>query len=570
MNLKKLEAYGFKSFADKLTLEFNTGVTCIVGPNGCGKSNVSDAIRWVLGEQSPKNLRGKSMQEVIFNGTANRKALGYCEVSLYFDNTDRTYALDADEVIIKRKLFRSGDSEYYINNQTARLRDILDLFRDTGIGKDGYSVIGQGKIDGFLSAKPEDRRQIFEEAAGISKYKAKRIESQRKLDRTNDNLLRIKDKLDVYETRMAPLEKQSQEALRARELRERLKIAEVNHFIYLTEHNEEERSAVSQRLEKVTKSLTEAEREQAVLAEEYAYVQEKVHTSDDEYKRLTDEKLNLSIALSKKDGQNKLKAQELENTRKNLERLKAEVSEKNAAVSNHTASREANQKEQQQTILKIVENKKAEEDITEKLKEAETDVEKQRKEIDVTNEMLLSSADMWGQINGGLSKIKTEIALMEKNVEDYENSVDDKSRELKDVRKRLADTLAEYDRLTADRAEKKDIKLDIDKQYGQKFAANEDSVDRYNELRDTVAKLTSKVEYLEASKNSYGSYDAAVRFLMSRREDFIKDKILGVVGSAISTPAKFATAIEVALGGNINNMITADQKDTSFLIDFLK
>ncbi|MCI5790325.1 MAG: chromosome segregation protein SMC [Clostridiales bacterium] len=569
MNLKKLEAYGFKSFADKLTLEFNTGVTCIVGPNGCGKSNVSDAIRWVLGEQSPKNLRGKSMQEVIFNGTANRKALGYCEVSLYFDNTDRTYALDADEVIIKRKLFRSGDSEYYINNQTARLRDILDLFRDTGIGKDGYSVIGQGKIDGFLSAKPEDRRQIFEEAAGISKYKAKRIESQRKLDRTNDNLLRIKDKLDVYETRMAPLEKQSQEALRARELRERLKIAEVNHFIYLTEHNEEERSAVSQRLEKVTKSLTEAEREQAVLAEEYAYVQEKVHTSDDEYKRLTDEKLNLSIALSKKDGQNKLKAQELENTRKNLERLKAEVSEKNAAVSNHTASREANQKEQQQTILKIVENKKAEEDITEKLKEAETDVEKQRKEIDVTNEMLLSSADMWGQINGGLSKIKTEIALMEKNVEDYENSVDDKSRELKDVRKRLADTLAEYDRLTADRAEKKDIKLDIDKQYGQKFAANEDSVDRYNELRDTVAKLTSKVEYLEASKNSYGSYDAAVRFLMSRREDFIKDKILGVVGSAISTPAKFATAIEVALGGNINNMITADQKDTSFLIDFL-
>ena len=569
MNLKKLEAYGFKSFADKLTLEFNSGVTCIVGPNGCGKSNVSDAIRWVLGEQSPKNLRGKSMQEVIFNGTANRKALGYCEVSLYFDNTDRTYALDADEVIIKRKLFRSGDSEYYINNQTARLRDILDLFRDTGIGKDGYSVIGQGKIDGFLSAKPEDRRQIFEEAAGISKYKAKRIESQRKLDRTNDNLLRIKDKLDVYETRMAPLEKQSQEALRARELRERLKVAEVNHFIYLTEHNEEERNAVSLRLEKVTKSLAEAEREQAELADEYAYVQEKVHTSDDEYKRLTDEKLNLSIALSKKDGQNKLKAQELENTRKNLERLKAEVAEKNAAVSNHTASREANQKEQQQTILKIVENKKAEEEIAEKLKEAEADVEKQRKEIDVTNEMLLSSADMWGQINGGLSKIKTEIALMEKNVEDYENSVDDKSRELKDVRKRLADTLAEYDRLTADRAEKKDIKLDIDKQYGQKFAANEDSVDRYNELRDTVAKLTSKVEYLEASKNSYGSYDAAVRFLMSRREDFIKDKILGVVGSAISTPAKFATAIEVALGGNINNMITADQKDTSFLIDFL-
>ncbi|MGN1042022.1 MAG: chromosome segregation SMC family protein, partial [Christensenellales bacterium] len=259
MNLKKLEAYGFKSFADKLTLEFNSGVTCIVGPNGCGKSNVSDAIRWVLGEQSPKNLRGKSMQEVIFNGTANRKPLGYCEVALYFDNADRVYAVDADEVVIKRKLFRSGDSEYYINNEQSRLRDILDLFRDTGIGKDGYSVVGQGKIDSFLSAKPEDRRQIFEEAAGISKYKAKRIESQRKLDRTNDNLLRIKDKLDVYEDRMTPLKKQSEEALKARELRERLRSAEVNHYVYLTEHNAEERNAVGQKLERLSLSLAEAE-----------------------------------------------------------------------------------------------------------------------------------------------------------------------------------------------------------------------------------------------------------------------------------------------------------------------
>lgn len=569
MNLKKLEAYGFKSFADKLTLEFNSGVTCIVGPNGCGKSNVSDAIRWVLGEQSPKNLRGKSMQEVIFNGTANRKALGYCEVALYFDNVDRTYAIDADEVIIKRKLFRSGDSEYYINNEQSRLRDILDLFRDTGIGKDGYSVVGQGKIDSFLSAKPEDRRQIFEEAAGISKYKAKRIESQRKLDRTNDNLLRIKDKLDVYEDRMAPLEKQSQEAMRARELRERLRVAEVNHFIYLTEHNAEEKKSVSQRLEKLNKSLAEAEREQSLLAEGYASVQEQTRTSDDEYRRLTDEKLNLSIELSKKDGQNKLKAQELENTRKNLARLRAETEEKNAAVSNHSASLEANRREQEQTLEKIIKNKKAEEEITESLKQAEGEVEKQRKEIDVTNEMLLSSADMWGQINGGLSKIKTEIALMEKNIEEWQNSAEDKTRELKDVRKRLADTLAEYDRLVADRAEKKDIKKDIDNQYAKKFADNEDSVDRYNELRDTVAKLTSKAEYLEASKNSYGNYDAAVRFLMSRKEDAVREKILGVVGSAISTPPKFATAIEVALGGNINNMITADQSDTSFLIDYL-
>jgi len=569
MNLKKLEANGFKSFADRLTLEFNSGVTCIVGPNGCGKSNVSDAIRWVLGEQSPKNLRGKNMQEVIFNGTANRKAMGYCEVALYFDNADRTYAIDADEVIIKRKLFRSGDSEYYINNQTARLREILDLFRDTGIGKDGYSVVGQGKIDSFLSAKPEDRRQIFEEAAGISKYKAKRLESQRKLDRTNDNLLRIKDKLDVYETRMGPLKKQAEEALRARELKERVRIAEVNHFIYLTEHNAEEKAEVDKKLDIVTKGLDAALIEQARLSVEYAEVQERVRNSDEEYKQLTDEKLNLSIAISQRDGQNKLKAQELETVRQNIERLKAEVEEKNAAVGAHNASLESNKKEHEQTILDVLENKKAEEAIAEELKTAESEVERQRKEIEVTNEMLLNNADMRGQINGGLSKIKTEIALMEKNVEENETALEERTAELKEVDGKLSEVTKEHDRLTAERTEKTDIKKDIDRQYGEKFATCQDTEDRYNELRDTVTKLTSKVEYLEAGKNNYNAYDTAVRFLMTRKEESITSKILGVVGSAISAPAQFAVAIEVALGGNVNNMITADQKDTSYLIDYL-
>lgn len=569
MNLKKLEAYGFKSFADKLTLDFNSGVTCIVGPNGCGKSNVSDAIRWVLGEQSPKNLRGKSMQEVIFNGTANRKALGYCEVTLYFDNTNRTYALDTDEVIIKRKLFRSGDSEYYINNEIAKLREILDLFRDTGIGKDGYSVVGQGKIDSFLSAKPEDRRQIFEEAAGISKYKAKRLESQRKLDRTGDSLLRIKDKLDVYEDRMVPLEKQSKEALKARELKDRLKINEVNHFIYLTEHNADERKSVSERLERVTKSLADAERENENLGREYAEASESLHGMDETYKRLTDEKLELSISLSQKAGQNDLKLQKLETVRSDVARLTAEVKEKSGAVTDHTASREANKREQQEVIAGIIEAKNDEERINALFAEAESAVDKQRKEIDVTNEMLLNSADMWGQINGGLSKLKTEIALLEKSVEESGMNLEDKNRELKDVMKKLADITVEWERLTADRAEKKAFKKDIETQYGEKLALYEDSQDKYNELRNTVAKITSKIEYLESAKNSYSNYDGAVRFLMSRKEDFIKEKLLGVVGSVISTPSQFTAAIEVALGGNINNIITADQQSTSFLIDYL-
>ncbi len=568
MRLKRLEAYGFKSFADKLVLDFNEGVTCIVGPNGCGKSNISDAIRWVLGEQSPKKLRGKNMQEVIFSGTESRKALGYCEVTLIFDNEDRTYDVDADEVIIKRKLFRSGDSEYYINNKQVRLLDVTDLFRDTGIGKDGYSVVGQGKIDSLLSAKPEERRQVFEEAAGISKYKAKRQISQNKLLKTNDNLLRIKDKLEVYETRMAPLIKQSEEALKARELKSRLKNCEVNHYIYLTEHHAEEKKTVANRLASLDRSLADSEKERDILADEYAELQEKVRTTDEEYRRLTDEKLEISIRLSQKTGQNNLKLQQLETVREGINRLKGELKEKNSAINDHTAALDAYKKEQQEVIAKIVSTKKDEEAAEERLKKADEEVDRQREQIDVTNSMLLSSADAWGQINGGLSQLKTEIVLLEKSREENKNLLEEKTAELKEATKLLTDLEEEIAYKTADREEKKGFRKDIDGQYAKKLADCDEAQDQYNEIRGTVAKLTSKIEYLEAGKNSYSSYDAAVRFLMNA-EPAVKSKVLGVVGSVISTPSQFATAIEVALGGNINNMITADQRDTSYLIDYL-
>ena len=184
MKFKKLEVYGFKSFADKLEVKFESGVTGIVGPNGCGKSNVADSIRWVMGEQSAKSMRGSSMQDVIFNGTENRKPQSFSEVSLYFDNSTKIFPVDYDEVVLTRKLYRSGDSEYAINKKPCRLKDIVDVLRDSGLGKESYCVIGQGKIDSLLSAKPEERRSVFEEAAGISKFKSRKTEAEKKLSNT--------------------------------------------------------------------------------------------------------------------------------------------------------------------------------------------------------------------------------------------------------------------------------------------------------------------------------------------------------------------------------------------------
>ena len=232
MYLKRLEMQGFKSFADKTVLEFMPGITSIIGPNGSGKSNVSDAIRWVLGEQSMKSLRGTKSEDIIFAGTQNRKSLGFAEASLVFDNSDGKLPVEYTEVTVTRKIYRSGESGYFINKTPCRLKDVLELFMDTGIGKDGYSIIGQGKIDEILSNKSEDRRHIFEEAAGIVKYRVRKAESEKKLEHTKLNLLRINDILSEIELNIEPLKNQAEKAKKYLNLRDELKDIEVGLFIY--------------------------------------------------------------------------------------------------------------------------------------------------------------------------------------------------------------------------------------------------------------------------------------------------------------------------------------------------
>ena len=238
MRLKKLELYGFKSFAQRTEIVFNEGITAIVGPNGSGKSNIGDAVRWVLGEQSAKTLRGASMQDVIFSGTQTRKPLSYCEVSLIFDNEDHTLPLEYAEVMVTRRVYRSGESEYFLNRSSCRLKDVIDLFRDTGIGKEGYSIIGQGRIDEILSRKGEDRRLVFEEAAGIVKFKARKEEADRKLNRTLENMTRVDDILDELKRQLGPLEEQSKNARVYLELAEELKELDMNLFLVRSDRME--------------------------------------------------------------------------------------------------------------------------------------------------------------------------------------------------------------------------------------------------------------------------------------------------------------------------------------------
>ena len=236
MYLKRLEMYGFKSFADKTVLDFMPGITTVIGPNGSGKSNISDCIRWVLGEQSLKSLRGSKSEDIIFSGTQNRKSLGYAEASIVIDNSDSKLPIEYNEVIVTRRIYRSGETGYFINKTPCRLKDVLELFMDTGIGRDGYSIIGQGKIDEILSNKSEDRRHIFEEAAGIVKYRTRKADSEKKLEQTKLNLLRINDIISEIETNIGSLKFQSEKAKKFLELRDKLKNIEVGLFLYNIEN----------------------------------------------------------------------------------------------------------------------------------------------------------------------------------------------------------------------------------------------------------------------------------------------------------------------------------------------
>ena len=251
MYLKRLEMQGFKSFADKTVLEFMPGITSVIGPNGSGKSNISDCIRWILGEQSMKSLRGAKTQDIIFAGTQSRKSLGFAEASLVFDNIDGSLPIEYSEVTVTRKIYRSGETGYYINKAPCRLKDILELFMDTGIGRDGYSIIGQGKIDEILSNKSEDRRHIFEEAAGIVKYRTRKEETERKLEQTKLNLLRINDILSEIESNLEPLQQQAEKAKKYLNLKEELKNIEVGLFLY--------------NIEKLKKSLEEFTEDEEVM-----------------------------------------------------------------------------------------------------------------------------------------------------------------------------------------------------------------------------------------------------------------------------------------------------------------
>ena len=423
MYLKRLELQGFKSFADKTVLEFKPGITAVIGPNGSGKSNISDSIRWVLGEQSMKSLRGAKSEDIIFAGTQNRKSLGFAEASIVIDNTDGELPVEYAEVIVTRKIYRSGETGYFINKTPCRLKDILELFMDTGIGKDGYSIIGQGKIDEILSNKSEDRRHIFEEAAGIVKYRARKSESEKKLEQTKLNLLRINDILSEIEAGLDPLRIQSEKAKRFLELHESLKDIEVGLFIHNIETYKEKLEQVVEDLKILENQKNDEEKKLNNIQNKKGTLKKQIDELIEEIEKCQNIGFESTNQIEKINSEIGISNEKILHNKENNERLLSEIEDSKQKIKD--LQEEKDTKKQKKDSLfsnkekfeKELEEKEAElSKLTEGLSTKELEIEAKKQVIEKNTDLKyeknieISSLDAnFENIEKRQKSIKTEI-----------------------------------------------------------------------------------------------------------------------------------------------------------------
>ena len=572
MNFEKVELYGFKSFADKAEIKFGNGITAIVGPNGCGKSNVADAIRWVLGEQSAKSLRGSSMQDVIFSGTQNRRSLSYCEVSLFFDNTSRMFSLDYNEVIITRKLYRSGESEYFINKQPARLKDIVELLHECGIGKEGYTIIGQGKVEEIMSAKPEDRRMIFEEATGIAHFKTRKNEAERKLDRTHENLNRYNDILTEIENQLGPLERQAEKAREFNELSAELKYHELNTYVAKVDGVGKAKEKINIRIKGIDDQTALRQEEYNQAQAEYEKIFRDITEADDNLRSLNEELLNRRVELERSSGTKQLYEQKISYLKSQINRAEEEIKDNLKLIEDCSSSIEVNSSE----IEKAKEQLKG--------LSAQADVVS-RKLLNVTEKIMLGEE----LATENRKKIIESIeSLSNINVNKGTMSI-----EKSNLTDKLNELTARLDELSVKREEQFNAKDKCDKNIDELdrsiFDTKNQITDKENEVRslnEEIAKiensiylinssltaLVTKENFYKSLKENYEGFGQSVKLLMnqSKSNPSIKAKIKGVVAELIKSDKKFDIALETALAAAAQNVVTQTPDDAKYLIEYLK
>ena len=568
MYLKSIEIQGFKSFANKLLFEFHNGITGIVGPNGSGKSNVADAVRWVLGEQRIKQLRGASMQDVIFSGTELRKPQGFAYVAITLDNSDHQLAIDYDQVTVSRRLYRSGESEYMINGSTCRLKDINELFYDTGIGKEGYSIIGQGQIDKILSGKPEDRRELFDEAAGIVKYKRRKSIAQKKLEDEQANLVRVSDILSELEKQVGPLERQSKTAREYLQLKEELKVCDANQFLLDTENTHSQLKEVENRRRLLAGDVEETQKKADDLRKEYDTLEEKLTALDEVLIKNRAALSEAAMEKSSREGQINVLREQIHTEEANEEHYKSRKNVISQDLENYGKQLASYVKEREDAQIQV-------KDAGERSEAAKTQLqEKDDRIYQLENEIEQAKSEIIQALND-----KADLTARQQH---YETMLEQVNLRRSEVSQKLlrfkSDESVQDEKILQEKATLDQVQEQLEK---AQFSAEEaeegmnaalKEVQRLNKnLNNTQQEYHmahTKLESLRNLAERYDGYGNSIRRVMEVRDRI--HGIRGVVADIISTDKKYETAIETALGGSIQNIVTDSEETAKRLIEHLK
>lgn len=572
MYLKRLELQGFKSFPEKIRLEFNKGITAVVGPNGSGKSNIADAVRWVLGEKSAKSLRGAKMEDVIFNGTANRKAMGFAEVSMIMDNSDRTLNMDFSEVTVTRRVYRSGESDYLINGTSCRLKDILELFMDTGVGKEGYSIIGQGRIEEILSTRSEDRRMLFEEAAGIVKYKTRRAEAANKLEKERENLVRVNDIIAELERQVGPLEKEAEKTKNYNVLAERQRLVQVNLFVREADKYEADLNELNNVLEQLTGDRNEQEKQRTLLEQDISEKKADLRRLEEKMRQNTDEIAEKRSEWEGRESDIRLYESEIEHILADVRRIEGE---------NESAAKSREDKEKSiNLIMTEIKGKKLMLENKNKLfaeKQAEFDkfkqsVSKSEEQAEAVENLITEKENASTELKIKISGINTLSAQSGKRREILKNDLNsaaaeeaEKQNEL-DILKKRFDRIEEEGRLIAGHLDEFNAhKQELSSEISQKSSAAA-------KLTREIGEKNSRLKIISELEKDHEGYYAGVKAILKKRDSKDPDfrGICGAVGEVITMDSRYENAIEIALGAAVQNIIARNDESVKTAIRFLK
>ena len=568
MYLKSIEIHGFKSFANKIVFQFHNGITGIVGPNGSGKSNVADAVRWVLGEQRIKQLRGASMQDVIFSGTELRKPLGYAYVAITLDNSDHQLAIDYNEVTVARRIYRSGESEYLLNGTPCRLKDVNELFYDTGIGKEGYSIIGQGQIDKILSGKPEERRELFDEAAGIVKFKRRKLAAQKKLEDEQQNLVRVNDILSELEKQIGPLEKQSETAKIYLKKKEELKTLDVNMFLLENQRLQEQLKGAQEKYDIASEDLENTSKQYENIKEEYEKIEGQITLLDETIEKNRSALTDTSMLRGKLEGEINVLKEQIHSARNNEEHLR----QRREAVLNEIAAKNQDKEgilsDKGQIDEQVAEIEKKRDEAKAALTAVQSCIEELNNQIEGGKNAIIEALNaratiksklgrydtMTEQVNIRKAELTSRILRMKSDEAQQEETLKALNDEFEKINEKI--------RTLNDAVESKEEKLTL---------LRETLADKDKKLRDTQVSYHQEKSRLEALSNlteRYEGYGGSVKKVMERKEQ--EKGIVGVVADIIKVDKKYETAIETALGGNIQNIVTDDEETAKRMIGYLK